>query len=431
MTSVFGARMWGLFARRSLWMSSTLLLVGTFFLPAQVAATSRQIVPINLSQLQPTTGSLFSYYYYGNTFDIAVAWSRTGSFAGIESLPFQAYTALITFLPKNGYTLDGVDLTQFRFRQGTQLSRENVQSNQLKVTFQPTTGNKVYRVYADFRRNRTKNMNTSLLVRANGMDVWAENTLVNSKNQKRLSLFMDEYDPLISPLIEQYFYPLSDVDETAKVDVLVSNLPAGTNGYVNYADQSVENYVNGANFPNFGETIYLDDSLLLSEKVDAKTTFNRVLIHELQHVANRNFSEVWLNEALSEAASHLYFSHIGLDGLQENIDAFNRAPDRYSRDVTEWYGDGLSYAKSYLFGQYLRTQVERVHGRGSINVYRELIEADQRKNSRQAVEFIIQKYISPSYTFSAFVYDFNMALQRKDVTGNHGFNGETFIRSLR
>lgn len=430
MTSIHGARMWRLFIRGSLLMV-TLILAGTFFRPAQATATSRQIVPINLSQLQPATGSLFFSYYYGNTFDIAVSWSKGESFAGVESFPFQAYNALITFLPKSGYTLDGVDLTQFRFRQGTQLSRENVQSNQLKVTFQPTTGNKVYRVYTDFRRNRTKNMNTSLLVRANGMDMWAENTFVNSQIQKRLSLFMDGYDPLISPIIEKYFYPLPDVDGNAKVDVLVSNLPAGTNGYVNYADQSVENYFNGTNFPNFGETIYLDDSLVLNENADAKTTFNRVLIHELQHVANRNFSEVWLNEALSEAASHLYFLRIGLDGLQENIDAFNRAPDRYTRDVTEWYGDGLSYAKSYLFGQYLRTQVERIHGRGNVNVYRELIEADQRKSSRQAVEFIIQKYISPSYSFSEFVYDFNTALQRKDVAGKYGFNGETFIRTLR
>lgn len=396
-------------------------------LKSTTTSSLTKVTPIDLSVIQPTTGQLYYSRVNAKEFYANISWSRNGIWGGIEIFPLSIYTARLTFFSHTGYTFDGVNVRDFRFDRATRITQGNA-ANELFVTFSATSSAKPYRIFTNLETMGSSIFPSTLTHRSKQSDIWLQNAVNSASNRNLISTYMGDYDDLLRPLVENFFYALPDVDGNGKVDVFITNLPRGVAGYVYYADQFTSPYIEGWNRPNFGETIYLDDEVLTSTN---KSYFNRVLIHELQHVANRAWSETWLNEGLSEAAAHLYYNQIGIPGLQENIVSFNSASNRYSRDVTYWLGDALSYAKSYLFVQYVRTQIERIQGRGKINVYAELIQADRYKTSRQAVETVIQKYISPSLTFSAFVNDFNLALQRKDLIGKYGFNGETFFQNLR
>jgi hypothetical protein len=360
------------------------------------------------------------------TWTAAIQWNRAGTRLGIEWLPLETHQAIITFTPKNGYTMTADQLKSFVVPSAATVAVDPNLPRTIIATFPQTSNTKQYRIFTDLNGN-TALRNATLVQRTNTTEQWiaSEHNTWGTK----LSEMMQPYNQDILPIVRDHFAPLPDVDENGTVDVFVATLPENIAGYVYYADQSLSAYAQGWNSPNFGETVYIDASLLNRTN---NYVFLRVLVHELQHVANRGLSDAWLNEALSEAASHMYALKRGLPGLQENINAFNARPDRFSRNATIWYGDDLSYAKSYLFAQYVRTRIEAKYGKNTnIRIFNEIIHADISGTSKQAITSVIRKYLHTQYTFDQFYNEFEQALKRKDASGIYGFNGETFFNGLK
>jgi hypothetical protein len=399
----------------------SVLILCMYCVPVHVFA--RTTIPIVSS-----TGALTPTVIEASKWTAFVSWSQNAARIGIEYWPLVAHTATLTFAPKPGYTLSDIDIARIAITGAQRTTVTNERT--LTAVFPNTLDLKPVLVYSSVcRRFGCRIMPTltqaKLIARTATTEQWIDARLLDY--EQRLSAQMQTYDQVVLPIIRDQFGTLPDVDGNGTVDVYATFLPQGQLGYVSYADQQLDAYRNG-NAPNFGETIYLDDSVVAGQN----TFFQRVLVHELQHIANRRWSDLWLNEGLSEAASHVYFTSIGIPGLQENITAFNNHPERYTRNVTDWRNDSLSYAKSYLFVQYIRTRIEAKYGRNAVPVYRELLALDQGVyDSEDAVALLVRKYVHPSYTFDAFVYEFEQALQRKDATGPYGFNGESFFAQLR
>ncbi len=402
-------------------------MLGVFILCAYytvpVHTFARTTIPI-----VPSTGGLTPTIIEASKWTAAVSWSQRTSRIGIEYWPLAPHTATVTFTPKPGYTLADIDIGRIAITGAHSTSVTNERT--LTATFPDTLDQKPVLVYSSVcRRFRCRVEPTlteaKLIARTATTEQWIDTRLL--EYGQRLAAQMQTYDQVVLPIIRDQFWPLPDVDGNGTVDVYATLLPKGQLGYVSYADQQSDAYRNG-NAPNFGEAIYIDDSVVAAQS----TFFQRVLVHELQHIANRQWSDLWLNEGLSEAAAHVYHTSIGIPGLQENIAAFNNHPERYTRHVNDWRNDGLSYAKSYLFVQYIRTRVEAKYGRNAVPLYRELLALDRGVyDSEDAVTLFVRKYLNPSYTFDAFVYDFEQALQRNNAAGIYGFAGEPFFDQLR
>lgn len=421
-----------LFSPRWRWSRHSTRMLIIAILLCVVVPTSSFAQANNSSMATPTihlpvtTGSLLPSGLGSRQWTASIEWNTNNGRANIEFLPLTSYKAVLRFVPRRGFSLTGVDFLQFKIPGAKEISLDPTQPNTLIATFPETTGVKPFRVITD-SSGKSSIITASLIERTATTEQWLDDRL--SSYQPLFSTHMKSFETTVLPIIRERFLDFPDVDANGTVDVLVSQLPQNTLGYVNYEDQSKTPYVIGWNRPNFGETVYIDDDVLAKS---SETFFHRVLIHELQHVSNRRWSETWLNEGLSEAAAHEYYVRQGIAGLQENITHFNNRRDRFVRPVTQWVGDKLSYAKSYLFVQYIRTQAERVQGReGAKNIFRDLIVADQTRSSRDAVQWIAHQYIQPGITFNQLVRNFEEALKRKSSTGEFGFNGEPFFQQLR
>lgn len=249
----------------------------------------------------------------------------------------------------------------------------------------------------------------------------------------------------------------------SRITIFVGKIPSSSRGYVENTNDSIV-YVDYATLGGITKTV---NNGGVAIGVPSIRTYPEVIAHEIQHLINRRTSDIWLNEALSEAAAHWVnwlsfpkpqpivisnsksnpnvFTHqiyyldsthqgnmSGYSGMTTYHSAYWKATDRFTRDVTDFRGDGVSYAKSYLFLQYLRTQVNRINGNrsvesGKIKLYREIIEQDRTKSSIDAVQYVINKYIDPSLSFAQFKADFEKTLQVTDEFGKFSFNGERFF----
>jgi hypothetical protein len=384
------------------------------------AATYTWNIPVRQWYVHPTL------FVESEKWTAAIRWERAGARLGIEWFPLETHNAIITFTPKRGNTMTTEQLQSFVVPNAASVAIDPTRPQTIIATFPQTSNTKQYRIFTDLN-GTTALREATLVARTHSTEQWIATT--HNGLGTKLAQMMQPYDQDILPIVRDHFAPLPDVDENGTVDVFVATLPENIAGYVYYADQWLSAYAQGWNSPNFGETVYIDASLL---NRTSNYMFLRVVVHELQHVANRGYSDSWLNEGLSEAASHMYALKRGLSGLQENINAFNGRADRFARNATIWYGDELSYAKSYLFAQYVRTRIEAKYGKNTnIRIFNEIIRADLSGTSKQAITSVIRKYLNPQYTFDQFYTEFEQALKQKDATGIYGFNGEPFFNQLR
>ena len=369
--------------------------------------------------------------------------------------PLTSHVAEITFVPKNGYTLEGVDLASVSIPTASRIEKIPEHPSRLRVTFKETAATKTFRIYTDLPSRNTRLAHATLIYQNAVFDVWAEDgaRFLPAQQSTLERYFVRD----VVTMIENMFGELPDVDRNEKVTIFIGKLPIG--GYVDYQDSRKSNFYLAKDSTVYGETIYLDhgffDPLNQTGTASAlRPAWDRLISHELQHIANREVSDVWLNEGLSLMASYAYeqmtkntdatcTTHLACattpamrdsentNQVDISIQRFLRAPDRYTRDVLDFRGDALSYAKSHLFLQYIRTQIEAIHGKGTISLYRELIVADEEQSSEKAITQLITRYVDPKMTFSQCVEDFSLALQRMDDTGKYGFQGEALFAPLK
>ncbi len=370
--------------------------------------------------------------------------------------PLTSHVAEITFVPKNGYTLEGVNLTTLSIPTASRIEKIPEHPSRLRVTFKETVATKTFRIYTDLLSRNTRLAHATLIYQNAIFDVWAEDGARFLPAQQ--STLERYFARDVVTMIENMFGKLPDVDRNDKVTIFIGKLPNG--GYVDYQDSRKSNFYFAKDSMVYGETLYLDDGFFdpLNQTGNAsalRRAWDRLISHELQHLANREVSDVWLNEGLSLMASYEYermtknsdvactTTHLACaptpamrdaestNQVDISIQRFLRAPDRYTRDVLDFRGDALSYAKSHLFLQYIRTQIEAIHGKGTISLYRELVIADEKQSSEEAITQLLTRYVDPKMTFSQCVEDFSLALQRMDDTGKYGFQGETLFAPLK
>ena len=254
-----------------------------------------------------------------------------------------------------------------------------------------------------------------------------------------------EFDSSIYPLVCENFYTESDVNEDSKIAILCYDIEdtytgpgtAYVGGYFWGGDLS------SASHSNQMEIFYLDTypTMGTDENNPDVTKVYSTLAHEFQHMVNFNRAmeetavgtggamATWLNEALSMAAEYLY------NGVQSGrISYYNNSEAiRNGRSLLEWNNldDSVlaNYSLSYLFAQYLRTQVEQVLGEGhGVKFFREIIE--DSAGDYVAVENVIRKYLDADLTFGEFLTNFRTAMLLKADSGYYGFGGEAAFDSI-
>jgi len=158
------------------------------------------------------------------------------------------------------------------------------------------------------------------------------------------------------------------------------------------------------------------------------------LAHEFQHLVNFNQTynvehdtvvmDNWLNEALSLAAEDMIY------GSQTDRITYvnNNTAIRDGRSLIDWNTANsdivANYSLSYLFSQYLRTQIDQAAGDGEgVLSYKSIIE-DPAENY-VAVENVIKDKIDPNLTFAQFMTNFRAAMLLKADSGPYGFNNES------
>ncbi len=240
-----------------------------------------------------------------------------------------------------------------------------------------------------------------------------------------------EFDENIYPLVHDNFYSESDVNADGKIAILCFDIQD------NYATTNV--YTGGyfwggdlfnQQYSNRMEIFYIDTYPTMGDNPASPdvTTAYSTLAHEFQHMVNfnRNYivegsvtMETWLNEALSMASEHMY------EGVQEGrIDYYNgSAGIRSGRSLLEWSSSEVlaNYSLSYLFSQYLRTQVEQGSD-PNVSFFNQIITDDSQ--GYQAVENVIQNYIDSNMSFGEFMTNFRAAMILKANTGPFGFGGD-------
>ncbi|OFV69046.1 fibronectin type III domain-containing protein [Acetobacterium wieringae] len=234
-----------------------------------------------------------------------------------------------------------------------------------------------------------------------------------------------EFDQNIYDLIITNFYAAPDVNNDAKVAILVFDIKdgyAGSGGYVG-------GYFNGNDLydrsnSNQLDMIYVDTYPLIGTEKNLANSYS-TMAHEFQHMVNFNCNkdqggqmETWLNEALSLAAEHLY------EGVQSSRISYynNSTPIADGRSVMDWNNsDSLpNYALSYLFSQYLRTQAEAKLGEGiKTDIYQQIIADPGDTNT--ALSNAIKANIDADMTTEKFMTNFRVAMVLKANSGSYSF----------
>lgn len=246
-----------------------------------------------------------------------------------------------------------------------------------------------------------------------------------------------EFNENIYGLVTDNFASESDVNGGGRVDILCFDIEdnfteVGSSSYVGgyFSNGDLFSLAENTN-SNVREIFYIDTYPSMGtdkENPDVSKVYS-TLAHEFQHMVNYNQNciveknthgmDTWLNEALSLAAEQMY------NGTQTNrIDFYNGSTVvGGGRSLLEWDNDLADYSLSYLFSQYLRTQIDQAKGSGEgIKTYKSIIE-DPAENY-VAVQNVIQSKIDNNLSFGQFMTNFRAAMLLKADSGPYGFNNE-------
>ncbi|MGI5986117.1 MAG: M30 family zinc metallopeptidase [Oscillospiraceae bacterium] len=263
--------------------------------------------------------------------------------------------------------------------------------------------------------------------------------VVSDENAKKIG---EEFDKTIYSLVTDNFYHESDVNSDSKIAILCYDIQdgfTGSGGYIGgyfYGGDLFNN--SDENKSNEMELFYIDTYPAMGidkNNPDVAKAYS-TLAHEFQHMVNFNKHRIetsignmdtWLNEALSMAAEHMY------EGVQTNrISYYNRSEAvENGRSLLNWDDNNevlANYSLSYLFSQYLRTQLEEAQPSKNVKYFKEIIEDNER--GYKAVENVIHKYIDKDMSFEEFMTNFRTAMLIKSNTGRFGFNGEEDFNTI-
>lgn len=150
------------------------------------------------------------------------------------------------------------------------------------------------------------------------------------------------------------------------------------------------------------------------------------MVHELQHMINFSIcrekyasTPTYLNEAFSEAASHLCY---GADEESDRIYYYNNSESIAAGDTSllDWQGSLYNYSLSYLFGQYIRTQYS-----GGDEIYKDSMNA--LGSGKDLLEIIADKL---GVTAEELLLNFRAACFLKNAKGSYGFQGEAWAEKI-
>ncbi|KIL43038.1 cell wall-binding repeat-containing protein [Jeotgalibacillus campisalis] len=263
-------------------------------------------------------------------------------------------------------------------------------------------------------------------------DIWVHNNEISAAKAKEIS---DEFDQKIYPLVTENFAGESDVDRNGKVSILIFDIQDGFTafggGYIGGYFYNRDLFASPKS--NNQEIFYIDTYPSMGfdkGSYDVSKAFSTIA-HEFQHMVNYNQNvlvekgpemDIWLNEALSMAAEHMY-----LGPLRSRVSYYERSQSiANGHSLLYWdrNGDVLSnYSLSYLFGQYMRIQADQGN-----DIYKELLENE--KSTKLALEDVIQTHIDPKKTAGQFLTDFRQALFMNEEDGLYGFNGEPMLSEI-
>lgn len=242
-----------------------------------------------------------------------------------------------------------------------------------------------------------------------------------------------EFDQNIYDLITTNFYAAPDVNNDSKVAILVYDIKDGYSGSGGYVGGyfNGNDLFNGAN-SNQLDMIYVDTYPLIRTENNLGHSYS-TMAHEFQHMVNFNCNkdqsgqmETWLNEALSLAAEHLY------EGVQSSRISYynNSTAIADGRSVMDWNNsDSLpNYALSYLFSQYLRTQIEAKLDEGlKTDIYKQIIVDPGDANT--ALANAIKANIDSDMTTEKFMTNFRVAMVLKADSGSYSFGKDAALFS--
>ncbi|MDI3471803.1 MAG: hypothetical protein PWQ48_84 [Thermotogaceae bacterium] len=264
-------------------------------------------------------------------------------------------------------------------------------------------------------------------------EIWVENP--TEIDQTKAQQLADEFDNTIYPNVTSYFYTPSDVNGDNKVAILCFDIQDGFSGSGGYIAGYFYAY-DLFNYPdsNKMEIFYIDTyptmHYPITDPVDVTRAYS-TLAHEFQHMVsfNRNWIVegtravvTWLDEGLSMAAEHIIYGV-----LSSRIGYFNGSSSiANGHSLLDWGDNGdvlANYSLSYLFLQYVRTQMEQGN-----DIFKEILL--DTYNDYIAVENAIHKYLDPTLDFGRFMTYFRIALLLKEDSGYFGFKGDTDFDSV-
>jgi hypothetical protein len=291
------------------------------------------------------------------------------------------------------------------------------------------TGSKRAFWVTDFTDNRDYQIQATLLYSGTKSNIWVHNNQLTSSDARKLAT---EFDQVIHPSVRKHFASESDVDRDGKINILCFDIKDGYNGDNGF----IGGYFYAGDLfdvphSNESEIFYIDTYPLMGEDSEKQAeNAYATLAHEFQHMVNFNQNvliedrermDIWLDEALSMAAEHIYTG----EALYDRIYYYNLSPSiTDGHSLLNWNGDILSnYSLSYLFGQYVRVQANQGN-----SVFKEIL-LDSNSDYR-SIENIAKKYIDPSLTFGKLMTQFRGALLLNNDFGEYGFKGESGFDDL-
>lgn len=245
--------------------------------------------------------------------------------------------------------------------------------------------------------------------------VWgdSENPSFTASQAEQLGVQFDHY---MYPLMTSDFGNWLDRDNDGKLALMCYDIDRG----ISMGGGYVGGYFWASDFYNQNamDMIHIDSNEGMHSGV---TQCYGTIVHEFQHMINYSTSynlgkgimPTWLNEAFSEAASHLY------EGVQtDRIRYYNNSSaiaNGYS--LTNWQGTLHNYSLSYLFGQYLRAQ-------SNSSIYKKVLESSDNPLTA------IVNNLSDIDSIDELFLGFRTALVAKESSGPFGFNGEPAFNDL-
>ena len=276
---------------------------------------------------------------------------------------------------------------------------------------------------ANFDNNEYYQLNAVLCSESNNVQIYIENTKVESITEEGADRITEEYENSIYNEISSKFGAASDVNSDGKVTLLVLDIQDGFNGYGGYiAGYYSYRDLYNENNSNKRDIIYIDCYPVVAES----DSFYSTIAHELQHLINYNVevllnngekSETWLNEGLSSAAEYVYLGFYD----QNRINYYN-SDNIYIRtgaSFISWINWYHNYTLVYLFFQWLR-----IHSDNGDGIYKEILNHDY--GDYRAVRDIANNRINglSGNTWESIYRDWLIANAFNDSNGIYGYKEE-------